>query len=552
MATTGSIRFQNLVQMIVGLLGGLGIFLLGMEFSEEGLKKAAGDKMKAVLSTLTSNRFMGLLMGIAATALLQSSSASTVMLVGFVEATAMNLAQAIGVILGAKIGTTVTAQIIAFNLSRYALILVASGVLLRSIGKKKKTRRIGEIILGFGMIFFGLGVMSDAMRPLRAIPQFAQWLVHLDNSPVLGMLIATAFTALVQSSAATIGLAIALCTGDVLTLSAALPIAFGAHIGTCATALLASIGSGRAGKQVAVAHLLISILGVAIAFPFLKYFVAASKWMTSGMGSESVARELANGHMLFTIATGLLLLPLIHPIRRFTERLIPQKEGLAPFKPQYLNETALNIPVVALDLAHREIVRLTAIVRSMLRDIMPLLETPSHQAVNEMEKEDDKVDILEKSIRPYLARVAQGEIEEVLISREHAFVDLVQDLEGIGDLITRELARSSKKLDRHNVTFSPEGLAELKRYHKALMTKFDKICDAIRQLDHHLASEILSDVETDRALARILKHNHLERLNTFQKMTVETSAYHLAVLNNMRAISERIDNMARAIVNELK
>ena len=550
--TARPIHVRDIITMTIGLVGGLGIFLLGMEFSEEGLKHAAGDKMRAVLSTLTSNRALALVVGVAVTALLQSSSASTVMLVGFVEATAMNLFQAIGVIIGAKIGTTITAQIIAFNLAKYALLLIALGVLIRATGRRKRTRKLGQIILGFGMIFFGMGVMSDAMRPLRTMPAFASILIHLDNTPLLGILMATGFTALIQSSAATIGLAIALCAGDVLSLQAALPIAWGAHIGTCATALLASVGAGRAGKQVAVAHLIISILGVAIAFPFLGQFVAASKWLTSQLGSTSTARELANGHMLFTIATGIVLLPLAHPLQRLTEWMVPLKKDDIQFKPKYLSTRAVNIPDVALDLAHREIIRLSGIVRKMLEDVMPLLETPSPEAVGSMDKEDDKVDILEKAIRPYLARVAQGDISESLVSREHAFIDLVQDLEGIGDIITRELARSSQKLDRHNVVFSPEGLSELKQYHQRLMQKFDLIVHSVQDLNIDLASELLNHIETDQALERTLKRNHLERLNTFQKTTVETSAYHLAVLNNMRAISERIDHMARTIVLDLK
>ena len=546
------LQFSDISNLLIGLLGGLGFFLLGMKFSEEGLKHAAGEKMKRFLSTLTANRIMALLVGVGATALLQSSSASTVMLVGFVEATAMNLTQAIGVIIGAKIGTTVTAQIIAFDLAQYALLLVALGFLLRAVGKKKRTRKTGDIVLGFGMIFYGLGVMSDAMRPLREVPQFADMLVQLHNTPVFGVLVATAFTALVQSSAATIGLAIALCAGNVLTLEAALPIAWGAHIGTCATALIASVGAGRPGKQVAIAHLIISVTGVIIAFPFLPQFVLTAKLLTNAMGSASVARELANGHMLFTIATGVVLLPLIHPVKKLTEKLIPLQEEGELFKPKYLNRESRSIPVVAMEMAHREIIRLTVIVRAMLVDIMPLLETPSPEAVARMDKEDDKVDILEKAIRPYLAGIAQEEISDSLISEEHAFIDLVQDLEGIGDIITRELARSSQKLDRHNVVFSPEGLQELKDYHGLLVRKFDNVSDAVRVLDRNLAQNILDEVNANRDLERKLKHNHLERLNIAQKMTVETSAYHLATLNNMRAIRERLDNMARTIVTELK
>ncbi|MBN2343680.1 MAG: Na/Pi cotransporter family protein [Deltaproteobacteria bacterium] len=541
----------DMATMILGLLGGLGIFLLGMEFSEHGLKRAAGSKLKNILSVLTANRFMALILGTGVTALLQSSSASTVMLVGFVDSTAMSLTQAIGVTLGAKIGTTVTTQLIAFNLSTYSLALVAIGFFMRIAGKKKGARQFGEVILGFGLIFFGLGLMGDAMRPLRSIPIFTTMVQHLAGMPILGVLISLAFTALVQSSAATIGIAIALCASEVLPLEAALPIAFGAHIGTCATALLASLGTGRAGKQVAVAHLLISIFGVIIAMPLLNQYVASAKWLSSLMGVTSVARELANGHMLFTITTGLVLLAFVPQLKWLTEKLVPSDKEEQNFRPKYLNQTSLDIPELALDLAHREIMRLFTIVRDMLEESMAYLAHPEHEAAEKMDKEDDKVDILEKAIRPYLAKIAQAKLSEALIAREHAFIYLVQDLEGIGDLIAGELARSSKKLDRRHVSFSDEGIVELGRFHAHLLEKFDAINTAVRTLDHQIAQRILDDISQDHALEKELKEAHLERLHGGQKETVETSAYHLSTLNGMRAISERIDNMARTILEEL-
>jgi len=344
--------------LVFGLLGGLGIFLMGMEMSGDGLKEAAGDRMRGILSALTSNRGLGLLIGVIATAVLQSSSATTVMLVGFVSATMMNLTQAIGVMIGAKIGTTVTAQLIAFNLSEYSLMLVALGFLLRVVSKKKGVKQAGGIILGFGLIFFGLGVMGGAMRPLRSVPEFSELLVSLGERPLLGILVAVAFTSVVQSSAATIGLAIALCAGGLLSLEAGLPLAWGAHVGTCATALLSSLGTGREGKQVAVSHLIFSVVGVAVAFPFIGYFVEGARVVTAAMGSTSVARELVNGHMLFTVVTGLLLLPFIKQVEWLTVKLVPPLKTAPPFGPKYLVATSLDVPVLALEQAQREIMRM--------------------------------------------------------------------------------------------------------------------------------------------------------------------------------------------------
>jgi len=537
--------------LVFGLLGGLGIFLMGMELSGDGLKKAAGDRMRGILSALTSKRVLALIIGVVATAVLQSSSATTVMLVGFVSATIMNLTQAIGVTIGAKIGTTITAQLIAFNLSEYSLMLVALGFLLRVASKKKSLKQAGSIILGFGLIFFGLGVMGSSMRPLRSVPEFSEMLVSLGERPLMGILVAVAFTAIVQSSAATIGLAIALCASGLLSLEAALPLAWGAHVGTCATALLSSLGTGREGKQVAVSHLIISVLGVVIAFPFLGYFVDGARWVTALMGSTSVARELANGHMLFTVATGILLLPFIRQVEWLTLKIIPPAKVEPLFGPKYLVDTALEVPVLALDLAHREILRMAGIVRGMMEASMEGLAHPDEEAIEKISAQDDKVDILEKAIRPFLARVAGEGLDPELSSREHAFIYIVQDLEGIGDILTKEIAPVGTKLAAKGVSFSDEGLDELRQYHDKLMAKYDRVLEAVTNLDRHKAEETLQLGFKERMMERKMRRAHLERLHSDRQDSLDTSAWHLSVLNNLRAMGEKLDNIARTVLEEL-
>jgi phosphate:Na+ symporter len=537
--------------LIFGLLGGLGIFLMGMEMSGDGLKEAAGERMRGILSALTSNRVFGLLIGIVATAILQSSSATTVMLVGFVSATMMNLTQAIGVMIGAKIGTTVTAQLIAFNLSEYSLLLVAVGFLMRVVSKKKSLKQGGNIILGFGLIFFGLGVMGGAMRPLRTVPEFSELLVSLGKQPLLGILVAVAFTGIVQSSAATIGLAIALCASGLLSLEAGLPLAWGAHVGTCATALLSSLGTGREGKQVAVSHLIFSVLGVAVAFPFLGYFVDGARVVTAWMGSESVARELVNGHMLFTIATGIVLLPFIKQVEWLTVKIVPPLKTAPPFGPKYLAKTSLDVPVLALEQALMEIMRLAGIVRGMMLSSMESLVTPSEESAETIGLEDDKVDILEKAIRPFLAQVAQRGLDPKLSAREHGFIYIVQDFEGIGDVINKEIASVGRKLFEKDLLFSEEGLSELQQYHGKLLKKFDRIVEAVRIQDRSKAEETIQLGFKERIMERKFRQAHLGRLHSGKKCSVETSSMHLSVLNNLRAIGERLDDIARTILEEM-
>ena len=544
--TSGWVMF-----LLFGLLGGLGIFLLGMDLAGDGLKDVAGDKMRTLLSALTSNRFFGLLVGAFVTGVLQSSSVTTVMLVGFVSATMMNLSQAIGVMMGAKIGTTVTAQIVAFNVSEYALAFVALGFGLKIAGWNKKVKEIGDVILGFGFIFFGLGVMSTAMKPLRTVPEFTELLLQLADQPMLAIFLAIAFTAIVQSSSATIGLVIALCSGGLLTLEAGLPLAWGAHIGTCATALLSSLGTGREGKQVAISHLVYSLVTVIIAFPFLGFFVDGARYMTEQMGSDSVARAVANGHTLFTVTTGLLFLPLIKQIAWLTKKIVPDTVGEPPFGPKYINDNALTVPVLALDQAQKEIMRMSDILKSMLDRSMEYIEKPSEEGAAFLKTQDDKLDILEKSIRPFLARVSQESLNDDLKAREHAFIYIVQDLEGTGDVLSKEIAGVIAKLADRELMFSDEGLQELKTYHGKMVAKFGRVSEMIEKLDRHGAEQIIQLGFKERLLERKLREAHLERLHSQSKTTVETSSLHLSALTNYRAVGDRLEAIARTVLMEV-
>ena len=537
--------------LLFGLLGGLGIFLMGMELAGDGLKDAAGDRMRGLLSALTTNRFAGVTVGALVTAVLQSSSVTTVMLVGFVSATMMTVVQAMGVMMGSKIGTTITAQIIAFKVSKYSLMFVAAGFILQMAGRRKALKQLGTIVLGFGLIFFGLAVMGDAMRPLRSVAAFTELLVQLGDQPLLGILLAIAFTAIVQSSSATIGIVVALCAGGLLSLEAALPLAFGAHIGTCATALLSSIGSPREGKQLAVAHLVYSMVGVAVAFPFLGFFIDGARWLSGLMGSESVARQLANGHTIFTVASALVFMPFVKHLAWVARKIVPPAKTAPPFGPQFLSENSLAVPVLALEQAHREILRMAGIVREQFSRSMNVLAEPDEEAVEAIVVEDDKVDILERSIRPFLAKVAQSRLEPDQSAREHAFIYVVQDLEGIGDVLSKEIAPAAAKLAAKGRAFSPEGLVELQQYGSKILDKFERVTRAVGTFDRALAEQTVQLGFKERVLERKLREAHLERLHHEKPETVETSALHLSVLNNLTAISNRLEAIARTLLVEL-
>jgi phosphate:Na+ symporter len=473
------------------------------------------------------------------------------MLVGFVESTLMTLSQSIGVILGAKIGTTLTVQLIAFDLSRYALFFVAAGYLMRVLSKGKQLKSSGNIVLGFGLIFFGMGMMGDAMEPLRSVQWFTGLLVSLGVTPVYGVLLAAAFTAVVQSSAATIEPAIALAANGMISLEAALPLAWGSHIGTCATALLASIGTGRRGRQVALAHLIVSVSGVIIAFPFLWLFIDAARWLTNIQGASSAARQLANGHMLFTIVTSFTLLLFVRPVNWLTVKLLPLRKSEQKFAPVYLNSASLEIPEVAVELAAREIMRTWTIVKEMFSLSMDMLVHPRYSSVKVMEEHDDKVDILEKAVRNYLSQLSTDTMTDQISAKEHAYIYIIQDLEAIGDLITKEIAHASKKLDKRDIHFSMEGLDEIKAYHSKVLKKFDTVKECVAKLDLNLARDVIEATEHDRQMERNLRFNHIERLHKGLSASVATSAWHLSVIGNIRTISEKLDDIAMIIIDEI-
>ncbi|MCK5087179.1 MAG: Na/Pi cotransporter family protein, partial [Melioribacteraceae bacterium] len=317
--------------LISGLVGGLGLFLFGMGMMSDGLKKTAGSKLRTILGTLTNNRFIAVGVGALITMVIQSSSATTVMLVSFVQAQLMTFTQSLGIILGATIGTTITAQLIAFKLTDFALIVIGIGFAMIFLTKSKKIKNLGEIILGFGLLFFGMWVMSNAMYPLRTYEPFLNVLLELEY-PLLGILVGTIFTAIIQSSSAFIGIVIVLGSQGLITLEAAIPLLLGANIGTSVTAALASINSGREAKRVALANTLFRVFGVSLMVWWIPYYAEIIRWVSpsGAAGLTGVAyladvapRQIANAHTVFSIAVTLILLPFTGLAARWIEKLLP-------------------------------------------------------------------------------------------------------------------------------------------------------------------------------------------------------------------------------------
>jgi phosphate:Na+ symporter len=435
-------------QLLMGLFGGLALFLAGLELLSEGLKKATGSALKVALARLTTNRFTGAITGAFVTAVLNSSSVTTVLVVGFVTAGTITLAQSVGVIMGANIGSTVTAQLLAFNLSAYALLPVAVGFFMYFAGRRERTKQYGTMILGLGLVFFGMGVMSDAMKPLRSYEPFLELLRTIER-PLLGVLTGALFTALVQSSAATVGIASALAAEGLLSLQGGIALALGANIGTCATALLAALGKPPEAQRAAAVHLSFNVIGVVLWLPLIHVLArlaeAVSPVSTSleGMArmAADVPRQIANANSLFNVLNTAFFIGFTGFFARLAPRLVKDRgrpEGVI-IEPRFLDEAALEAPPLALERARQELGRAGEIALGMLEQIGPAIRERDHAIMAAVAARDDEVDILEAAVLEYLGRIRQGLLTAEESLEHQKLMEATVNLESLADVVETDI-----------------------------------------------------------------------------------------------------------------
>jgi len=531
--------------MLFGLLGGMAMLLYGMRVVGEGLQLAAGGKLRQLLGSLTRNRVTGLLAGAVITAIIQSSGATTVMLVGFASSGLITLPQSLGVILEADIGTTLTVQLIAFQIAAYALVLVAIGFSLTFWAKRHVFRYAGQAIIGFGLIFLVIQVMGNVTAPLRESPLISALLVSLGDYPFLGLLVAAAFTALVCSSAATLGLAVALAGQGLLPLRAALPIMLGANIGTCATALASSLGGNVEARRVAVAHTAFKVLGVAACLPFLAPFARLATWT-----APAIPRQLANAHSLFNVGMAVLFLPATTLLARGIEWLIPEREEPGTrFGPQYLQPQMLETPALALGQATREALRMADLVSEMLGKAVDALSTDDLDLIDAIEAQDDRVDTLNRAIKRYLTQLASAPLTEEQRAREFSLLHFIDNLENIGDILDRNLMEQAKKRVRRRVRFSAMGLEEIRSFHGEVCQNLARAVAAFASGDAGLARQVLDQKLPIRQLERHLREAHIQRLHDGYRESLDTSEIHLDILTNLKRISSHITAIAYPVLD---
>lgn len=540
----------SLTPVLFGVTGGLAIFIYGMQLGGEGLQKAAGDTLRNLLHRLTSNRLMGVAAGALVTALIQSSSATTVMLVGFAGAQLITLQQSIGVILGADIGTTLTVQLIAFRVTDYALLMIAFGFVTRLVGKRQRHRYIGQVIMGFGFIFFGMGLMSRSVEPLRSYPVFTEWLLTFGRNPLLGVLVAALFTGIIQGSAATIGLVLSLALQGLISLDSAVPLIFGANIGTCATALLSAIGAPTEGRRVAVAHTLIKVLGVLIFLPFLGYFVALVE-----ATSTSIPRQIANAHSIFNVGITVMFLPLASHLGRLVERMVPERGKLEVLsKPMHLDRHALATPALAVEAAAREVKRVAELSVEMVEESVGVLLGHDEGAIRLIATKEDAVDRLFREITSYLANVSQQTLSDEDSQRIMSLLFIVNDLEHIGDVVANITHFSQKRMDL-GVTFSKQGEEEIRKIHEKVTRVVRRVVSALKSDDPDIASELaswsLAELPEVLSMERRSRQSHMLRLQAGLNHSHQTSSIHLDVINGYVKIADYATNIAQTLLGRM-
>ena len=547
--------------LIIGLFGGLALFLYGMDKMSEGMKKSAGNQMRAILAALTKNRVIALLVGAFVTMVIQSSSATTVMLVSFVQAGLMTFVQTLGVILGADIGTTVTAQLIAFKLTDYALLMIAVGFALRMFSKSENLKNIGEVILGFGILFFGMKLMSDTMKPLRSYPDFINLLKGLEN-PILGLLVGAVFTALIQSSSAFTGILIVLAQQNLITLEAGIPMIFGANVGTCITAALSSIGTSREAKRVALAHILFKLGGVALFFFWIPQFADLIHFLAERFQSGP-ARQVANAHTIFNVGLGLLFLPCTPIFGNLILRILPDKSEDNDLKPAtwHLDDSKITTPAIAIDLARTEIARMAKLIGRMQRAIIvPFLSNEARQdefypqltLIEGIDMREQKVNFLQEKITHYLLQISKQELSDDQSREVFGLVSIVKDMESLGDLIDRNMIPMIPKKQNLESDFSHEGKEELLIYHEKVCNQIYLLREALAERSPEKAHEIMASEKKYLDLESRYRIQHLERLRHERRESMETHSVHLELMDLMKQIIVYSSNIAKTFIDSFE
>ncbi len=553
-------------EMIFLTVGGLGLFLFGMGMMSDGLKKVAGRKLKNILESMTKRALIAFLVGAGVTALVQSSSATTVMVVGFVNAGLLTLKQAICVIIGTNVGTTATAWLVsisglgALKITTYALPAVGVGFLLEVLGKTRRTKSIGQILLGFGILFVGIGFMKDAFGPLEESPRVHELFQVLGNKPVLAILAGTAATMLLQSSSAAIAIVQLLAMGGAFgsswetALNVAIPFVLGSNIGTTITAQLAALRTNLNARRTAWAHTIFNILGALIAYPFVHFGLFGSLVFTVTpwkLGPSTIAPCIALAHTIFNVTNSGIFLPLAGLLEKLVVRFVPERPGDAAASPVILEEHLLDTPVIALEQAKREIIRMAKTAKKALMRSVNGIINNDRTDLESTRQIEDFIDGFQLQITSYLSALSRRHLSDEVSIELPVLLHTVNDLERIGDHAVNIVEIAERKIER-KLSFSNSALAEAEQLRKEIDQMCDNVIAALENNDIEAAKSAALTNENNLNKMQIdFRRSHVRRMSE-GVCSAETGLIFIDLVDNIEKIGDHLTNIAQAIIGGLQ
>jgi len=535
------------LQLSLGLFGGLALFLAGLQMLSDGMKKAAGQALKTGLARLTTNRFKGALTGAFVTGVLNSSTVTTLLVVSFISGGMMSLSQSVGVIMGANIGSTVTAQLLAFNLSAYSLGPVAIGFFMLFTAEQEKIKHYGMMIMGIGLVFYGMGLMSEAMVPLRSYQPFVEVLESLER-PLAGILAGAVFTAIVQSSAATVGIAIAMASEGLLSLPAGIGLALGANIGTAVTTAFMGILSSKSTEatRASVVHVTFNVLGTVIWFPIIWLLADLAIWISpasqelsgTAKAAEEVPRQIANANTIFNVLNTLMFIGFTGTFAKLAERIVPERaaaEGIL-IKPEFLDAAAMTAPSIALQEVRLELGRVGDIVLLMLRDTGQALKIRDMARMKEITRHSDEIDVLIAEILKYMGKLRRGPLTERESTEFQGLMASTNDLASLSEVIVTDIVSLAKKSVNINTTSGDETRALLTELYTSVVNAVDLAVRSIRDNDQQAAESVLLMKDALRQLSDKLLERKALRLNADDPDYLELVRLEMSFIDQMRRI----------------
>lgn len=529
---------------IFAFLGGLALFIYGMQLMGEGLQRAAGDRLQKILSAITGTVVIGVIAGALVTAIIQSSSATTVMTVGLVNAGLMNLKQAFSIVMGSNIGTTMTAQLIAFNLTKYVKLILAIGFVIYVVSKKKQWKYAGQVLFGFGILMLGMEMMGDSVAPLKDYQGFVDFIMTFSHRPLLGVLVGVLMTVIIQSSSATIGVLMAMASQGLIPLEGAIPVLFGDNIGTCITAVLASIGTNITARRTAFAHVMFNVVGSIVFLLFMNYFIDFVLYMSP---PGDIARQIANAHTAFNVLNTLIFIPFAGIFVNGICLIMPGKEDIISQKPMFLDEHVMGTPAIAITLASKEIIRMAGVARTNFNVATQAILEKDMKKVKYVKSHEPVVDSLEEAITVYLTKLSEKKLSEDLSNRHTSMLHACNDIERIGDHAENLAKQAETIINEDNVVFSEAAKIELLNIAQVVDKCYETAIKAMEFDDKEQAREALALAKEVRAMLRESRKNHIHRLNENQ-CTPVAGFMLIEMLTNFRRVSDHAQNLAQLVL----